>query len=44
MKRLPPEHREVLVQVHILDRTMRETAAGVGIPAGQEPAVGHGVC
>lgn len=34
LARLTPEHREVIVQAHWLGRSVTETAAALGIPAG----------
>ncbi|GAA5021340.1 sigma-70 family RNA polymerase sigma factor [Streptomyces siamensis] len=34
LRRLSPEHRAVLVHLYLCDRTIKETAAILGIPAG----------
>ncbi|MFI5998404.1 sigma-70 family RNA polymerase sigma factor [Streptomyces sp. NPDC051362] len=34
LRRLSPEHREVLIHLYLRDRTIKETAAILGIPAG----------
>ncbi|MEV7991321.1 sigma factor-like helix-turn-helix DNA-binding protein [Streptomyces sp. NPDC086077] len=34
LRRLPPEHRAVLVHIYLCDRTINETPAILGVPAG----------